>query len=157
MAVDLCINIPPTVYGTGYVPKPIIGGEVSRAAQTLRLKVDFCLAKGLVAKGDISLGQGNVDSFESLGIYNFSRGGTVLLSNGDTTSLNGSISIGHNGALLQATPAWGGGGSITSSGTINPIGSSGTASGYTSYGASGSIPDVTLPPSLSRIFEDFRG
>jgi len=145
--VTISTNAQPIVTSTGYVPKPILGGEVSRTVQ-VTTKGGFLFSKGLVAKGNISLGQGNVDSFDSLGIFNFSRGGTVLLSNGDTTSLNGSISLGNNGAIYGHASV-GSGGTITSSGTIGPIGTSGTAAGYTSFAATGSIPDVTLPASLT--------
>ncbi len=136
----------PVIYSTGYRTTPLGTNEISRTVRATT-QINALFAKGLLAKGTISLGNGNVSSFDSAIDGNFVRGVTGARSNGDTTSLTSSISIGPNGGInghASVEP----GGTITAGAQIGPVGTAGTQAGYTSFSASGTIPNVVLPSGV---------
>ncbi len=137
---------PPVVYSTGYRTTPLGTQELSRTVRATTI-ANFLFAKGLVAKGSISVGNGNVSSFDSALDGFFVRGVTGVRNNGDTTSLGGDVSVGPNGEI-DGRVTVSTGRTISNSGNIGPDGTTGTVVGYVSYTASGTVPNVSLPPGV---------
>lgn len=136
---------PPILYCTGWAKVPFSTNELSRIVQVTTIG-GALFARGLVAKGAISMGNGNTDSFNSGGTNTYLL--SSKLGGGDIASVTGDISVGPNGDILgKATVSPGH--SINNSGYIGPWSattpSGTTTAGYTDYTLSTSIPDVVLP------------
>ncbi len=137
-------NYPPTIYCTGYRTTPLGTNELARTVRVLTRNAAL-FGKGLVAKGLINVANGNVDSFDSGGVTNYST--SIRKSGGDVTSITSDISVGSTGEI-RGNAAVSPGHSIASSGDIGPIGTTGNQAGYTSFSASGTIPDPVLPSNV---------
>ncbi|MBI5775681.1 MAG: hypothetical protein HZA89_18335 [Verrucomicrobia bacterium] len=134
----------PTLYATGYVTIPMQTNELKRVVRVTTTSGSLW-ARGLVAKGAISIGNGVVDSFDSLGTLSYST--SIAKSGGDTGSTLSDITVGSNGEIhgkASVSP----GHTITSSGDIGPIGSTGNDAAYMDYTLNASISDVTLPSGV---------
>ena len=143
--VSISNCIPPVIYCTGYVPIPFSTNELSRVVR-VNTYGGALFARGILTKGDINMGNGNTDSFDSGGSTNYSVG--IRRDNGDLGSTADDVNILSNGDIFGHV-AVGPGGVINNSGYIGPVAASTpagtTTAGYTDYTLNASIPDVTLP------------
>ena len=140
-------NYPPTIYSTGYRTTPLGTNELHRTVR-VQTRINSLFGKGLVAKGAINIGNGNVDSFNSGGVTNYSAG--IRKSGGDVTSITSNIGVGSTGEI-RGNAGVSPGHTISNSGDIGPIGTTGTQPGYTSYSVSGSVPDPVLPANVGNL------